>query len=150
MSVPKDVTYDRVFYAVPVDKQAVDQREAKPLSELNPMLVICPRIYKTQENERRVEWSNTGRLGGEFRNVAKIAYIKYHGQEVMDREHPPKEIKITLENGNIFSFRRLTLAVYEQMNCTNKPKFNDEEELQKYYKDTDFEYESLKLRKKKL
>jgi hypothetical protein len=123
MDIAKDTTYDSVFYAT--DEHA---------PEAYPILVICPRIYRSEQGEWKIAWRNTDR-GMEFM-IGKIEFIKHSGQELIDSKHPPKEMIITTDNDQILILRLLTCEVYynKMNNIARKPKFKDDEELQTFYK----------------
>lgn len=129
----REVTFDTVFYAT---------EEHAP--NAYPILAICPRIYKTEQGDWKIAWGNTDR-GMEFK-VKKIKYIKHLEQEVIDSKHLPKEIIIITDNDLVLTLRMLTCEVYyEKMNnIVGKPKFKNNDELQKFYKEYDPDYEAYK------
>lgn len=126
MNIPSDITFDRVFYVI--DEQAPNA---------SPGLAICPRIYENEKGEKHISWRNTGR-GLDF--VYKA--IDYG---TADETHPPKEIKVTAGNKG-YTLQELTCEVYYQKmkNIYNKPKFENDESLQTYYKEYNPDYESYK------
>lgn len=132
-SVTGSTTYPIVYYVKDSDAPTAPA-----------VLAICPRIYKSESGESRISWRNTTIKGLDFK-IIKFANEGFN-KALPDKLHPPQEISIVTENGKVLTLRVLTKEVYEKQmtNMFNKPQFATDEELQKYWKDYDPEYEMYK------
>ncbi len=120
-----DVTYNRVYYKV---------HEKFP--NRNPTIAILPRIH--DENGKHViSWQETSNREIS-QNFEKILYNGNLEELILDSSNPqslkpPKDIKVTLEDGKVIVFRELTCDFYNRMNVVKLRKFANDEELQDFY-----------------
>ena len=116
------ITYNKIFYVI---------NERYP--EIDPMLAIKPD-FSFDRGDFKISWQNTGR--GFESSYKEITNITNLGQTVIDREHPPKEIKVTLLNDSILTLRVLTCDVYynQMISLFKIQQFKSDEELQDFYK----------------
>lgn len=113
-----DITYNQVYYV-----------ESPYIRNL---VAIRPHI-----KDDLIEWEDTDR--GSHASIEKIRFTP------SPKEHPeaiPEKIEIITNEGEPITLRKLTLPLYDKEvreYVAGKPKFESEEELQKYYLDTNFQ-----------
>lgn len=122
MNVSRDLYFKKAFYV---------KDEQSPNAILK--LALDPKIFYTETGDEKISWQDD--LRGRQFACKKITYLNNQDQNLVDSEHPPKEIKVTDKNDRNYTLGVLTCDVYynKMKNFLNIPKYNEDDQLQKFF-----------------